>query len=429
MKKVYIESNGCSVVRHDTQRYSKYFRVNGWQEVDSANKADLVLFTTCAVVQNIEDFSILAIKKLKKEMKVGSKLVVSGCLPKINPERLATEFGGISFSKNDENILNDLIDADIKITDVFWDGDIVREHSLGDPELAYSKQHLAELELVENLSKKLANDKYLEIYNYLTKGRFMWKEDGLFEVKVADGCNYKCSYCATKNAKGNLKSRDAKKIIEEFKLGVKKGYSKIMLTGDEVGEYGRDINSSLVELIKKLVPLSKDSKIALRYISPESLIRQYKQLEPYFKSGKIYYFCSSFQSGSPRILKLMNRPNNIANFIQLMAKISKECPLVYKHTQVIVGFPQEAESDFKYTLEAIKRGCFEYVSVIKYSKRPHTKAVDMKGHIPEGIMNSRYKKASELVSNLRENKLINLIYNELLGQFSIRGGIINKNVS
>jgi len=71
MKKVYIESNGCSVVRHDTQRYSKYFRVNGWQEVDSPRKADLVLFTTCAVTQSTEDFSIAAIKRLKKKLKKG----------------------------------------------------------------------------------------------------------------------------------------------------------------------------------------------------------------------------------------------------------------------------------------------------------------------------------------------------------------------
>lgn len=419
MKKVYIESNGCSVVRHDTQRYSKYFRVNGWQELKTSKEADLVLLTTCAVVQNTEDFSILAIKRLKREMKKNSKLIISGCLPKINPERLSAEFGGNFFSKDDENKLDDIIGADIKIADIFWDGDIIREHSLGDPELTYSKQQLDQLKLVENLNKKFKNNKYVEIYNYLTKGRFMWKEDDLFEVKVADGCNYRCNYCATKNAKGNLKSRDLKKIVGEFKLGIEKGYPKIMLTGDEVGEYGRDIGSSLVELVKKLAPISKDSKIALRYISPESIIRQYKELEQYLKSGKIYYFCSSFQSGSPKILRLMNRPNNIDTFIHLMAKISRDCPSIYKHTQVIVGFPQEAEKDFKQTLKAIKDGCFEYVSVIKYSKRPHTKAIDMKGHISDSIMNSRYKKASELVSNLRGEKLKDLIYNELLKQPSV----------
>lgn len=417
MKKIYIESNGCSVVRHDTQRYAKYFRVNGWQEIDSARNADLVLLTTCAVVKNTEDFSILAIKRLKKEMEKNAKLIVSGCLPKINPERLSSEFNGLYFSKDNENKLDEVINAKIKVADIFWDGDIIREHSLGDPELNYSVEQINQLKLAQNLSKKLKNSKYLEIYNYLTKGRFMWKENDLFEVKVADGCNYRCSYCATKNAKGNLKSRDPRKILKEFKYGVEMGYPKIMLTGDEVGEYGRDIGTSLAELIRKLVPLSKNSRIALRYISPESIIRQYKDLEPYFKSGKIYYFCSSFQSGSPRILKLMNRPNNIDKFIKLMAKISEDYPYIYKHTQVIVGFPQEKEDDFNQTLSAIGRGKFEYISVIKYSKRPNTKAISMKGHIPEKIMQDRYNKATELNSDIRREKLKDFIYNELTVQY------------
>lgn len=419
MKKIYIESNGCSVVRHDTQRYSKYFRINGWREVETPKDADLVLITTCAVIQSTEDFAILAIRRLKKEMKKGAKLIVSGCLPKINPKRLAREFRGVFFSKDEEYKLDDIVKADIKINDIFWDGDIVREHSLGDPELVYSLQHISQLKLAEDLANKFNNDKYLEIYNYLTKGRFMWQEKDLFEVKVTDGCNYNCSYCATKKAKGNLKSRDPMKILEEFKLGVKKGYPKIILTGDEVGEYGSDIGLSLVDLIKKLVPVSGNSRIALRYITPESIIRQYAELEKYFKSGKIYYFCASFQSGSSRILKLMNRPNNIDRFTSLMAKISRECPLVYKHTQVIIGFPSETKEDFNQTVKAIIDGCFDYVSIIKYSKRPNTKAINMKGHISSSTVNCRYKIALELISKFREEKLKSLLYNELIRQVSL----------
>jgi tRNA A37 methylthiotransferase MiaB len=414
MKKVYIESNGCSVVRHDTQRYSKYFRVNGWKEVKSAKEADLVLLTTCAVVQNTEDSAIEAVKRLKKEIGKDSKLIVGGCLSRINPKRLSAEFNGFFFSKDEESELDKIIDAKIKIADIFWDGDIVREHSLGDPELAYTKEHLDQLKLVENLSKKFKDDSFLEIYNYLTKGRFMWREDDLFEVKVADGCNYRCSYCATKNAKGNLKSRDPKKIVSEFKFGVEKGYPKIMLTGDEVGEYGIDIGTSLVKLLEKLVPVSGDSKIALRYISPESLIRQYGDLEKYFKSGKIYYYCASFQSGSPKILKLMNRPNNISQLIKITSQMSRDYKNVYKQTQVIVGFPQETEKDFMQTLKAIKDADFEYVSVIKYSKRPETKAAKMRGHISEAVINSRYKRACDLVASLRKEKLKTLIYEKLL---------------
>lgn len=122
MKKVYLESNGCSVVRHDSQRYAKYFRINGWQEIDSAKKADIVLFTTCGVIQDTENFAVQSIERMKKEMKSGAKLVIGGCLPKINPERVSKIFGGIIFSKTEENILDSIIDADISIKDIFWTG-------------------------------------------------------------------------------------------------------------------------------------------------------------------------------------------------------------------------------------------------------------------------------------------------------------------
>lgn len=414
MKKIYIESNGCSVVRHDTQRYSKYFRVNGWKEVSSAKNADLVLLTTCAVVKNTEDCAIAAVDRLKKEINKNSKLIIGGCLPRINLKRLTSEFKGFYFSKDEEDKLDNIIKAKIKIADIFWDGDIFREHSLGDPELIYTQEQLDQLKVAKILSKKFNNNKFLEIYNYLTKGRFMWKEEDLFEIKVSDGCNYRCSYCATKNAKGDLKSRSFEKIITEFKFGVKKGYKKIMLTGDEVGEYGVDLEISLVKLLDKLVPISGNSRIALRYISPESLIRQYKDLEKYFKSGKIYYFCSSFQSGSDKILKLMNRPNNIEELVKIISKMSLNYEGVYKHTQIIIGFPQETEEDFLQTLKIIRDANFDYVSVIKYSKRPNTKAAKMDGQISKSIIDDRYKRACELVSDLRKEKLVYLTGKELL---------------
>ena len=417
MRKIYIESNGCAVLRHDTQRYSKYFRANGWTEVEVPADADMVLLTTCGVIQSTEDASMAALRRLKGEMKEGASLIVGGCLPKINPEIVSREFDGIVFGKEDEDKLDGIIGAEIGIANIFWDGDIFREHSLGDPELSYSDWQLRQLKLAEALSDRFGNGRYVEIYDYLTKGRFLWKEKGLFEVKVADGCNYNCSYCATKNAKGNLKSRIPEDILREFRLGVEKGYPKIILTGDEVGEYGRDIGLSLVELLDRMVPISGDSKIALRYISPEALIRQYRKLKKYFKIGKIYYFCSSFQSGSPRILRLMNRPDNIDTFHEIVKEIDRDCPYVYKQTQVIVGFPQETEEDLDKTMELIKDGSFDYVSVIKYSKRPYTKAIDMEGHISPEIIEARYRKVSELVASLRDKKLAQLTYEEMLKQF------------
>lgn len=416
-KRVYIETNGCAVIRHDTQRYSKYFRLNGWKEIDNSREADLILMTTCGVTQSTENFALESISRIKKEKKKEAKLIVGGCLPKINPKKLES-FGCICFSPDEEETIDTLIEARIPIKDIFWDGDIFREHSLGDPELKYSDEEILQLKVAKLLTNKFSNPQFLEIHNYLTKGRYFWKEDDLFEVKVADGCIYECSYCATRNAKGKLKSRDPQRIKKEFKFSIDRNYPKILLTGDEVGEYGTDIGTNLIELLESLSPESKNAKIALRYMSPSSLIRYFNELKPYFESQKIYYFCSSFQSGSPRIIKLMNRPNNLDSLMEVVSEIDREYPLIYKHSQMIVGFPGETEEDFQQSIEFMRKSGFDYISVFKYSPRPNTKAINLEDHVPSEVMEFRYQKAREVFYEIRRRKLQEKLYHCLLKEAS-----------
>jgi tRNA A37 methylthiotransferase MiaB len=414
MKKVYIESNGCAVIRHDTQRYSKYFRLNGWKEIEDPIDADLILMTTCGVIKSTEDYALQAISRLKGLTKEGAQFIVGGCLPKINKDRLEEEFGGISFGPLEEETLDNIIHAAIPIRDVFWDGEIVREHSLGDPELHYTDREIDELHMVNFLADKVGDQKFIEIYNYLTKGRYLWKEQDLFEVKVADGCVYDCSYCGTKNAKGNLKSMNPDKVVREFVFGIGKGYQKILLTGDEVGEYGADIGMSLVSLLKLLIPESDHARIALRYMSPASLIRQYADLKPYFESGKIYYFCASFQSGSSRIIRLMNRPDNLDRLAEVVSEISHLNPFVYKHSQMIVGFPGETEDDFQQSLNFMEKSGFDYITMLKYSPRPNTNAIRLENKVPSEIIEDRYKRAMDVFHKIRQERLQEKIYSKLM---------------
>ncbi len=232
MKKIYIETTGCDILEHDTQRYAQYFRINGWEEVNSAEKADLVLLTTCAFTKQFEDFSIFSIKDLKKKMNNNSELVIGGCLPKINQKRLLSEFKGLYFGKNNEDDLDVLINAKIKIAEISWNDDINRNYFLirkknWDP--FCSTDTFFEFKFAKNLSEKLKNDKYLKIFNNSFSHRTLLKKSGYFQVKVADGCNYQCSYCTIKKAKGNLISREPDRIIKDFMLGVKKNIRKYYL--------------------------------------------------------------------------------------------------------------------------------------------------------------------------------------------------------
>lgn len=414
-KRVYIETNGCAVIRHDTQRYSKYFRLNGWEEVRDPNDADLVLMTTCGVTQSTEDSALEAIVRLKKRMKQSSQLIVGGCLTKINPGRIEQIDPNIKmFDPKGEQLLDDFVQPRVAIQDIFWDGDTFREHSLGDPDLKPVQEEIMELAVANLLKTKLNNPLFVEIYNYLTKGRYLWQEHDLFEVKIGDGCIYTCSYCATKNAKGTLRSRDPTKIMKEFKKGIDMDYPKILLTGDEVGEYGVDIGLDLVSLLKTLIPESKDSRIALRYMSPASVIRQYQELKPHFESGKLYYLCSAFQSGSPRILKLMNRPNNLTDFANVISDLDNLNPFVYKHSQMIVGFPGEKEEDFKLSLDFMNFSKLDYISIFKYSPRPNTLAIGFNDRVPLELVEERYTRAKNLADEIRREKLKYKTYQALI---------------
>jgi len=402
MKRVFIDFHGCAILIHDTRRYSKYFRVNGWKEVSNPQDADLVLITTCGVTNFEEDCSIRLIDKARSKMKKGATLVIGGCLPKINPNRLKEKYNALMFGPREEEKLDKIVNPKVLIKDIFWEATASDARS--------SSKEDKELNLAENLSKKFNDNKFLEIYDYLTGGRYLWKENDLFEVKVAVGCNYNCSYCATKLAKGNLTSIPIKTVLEQFKIGVNQGYRKILLIGDEVGEYGMDIGTNLVELLNTIIPFSKDARIALRYVSPFSLITQYSQLKKYFANGKIYYFCCSVQSGSPRVLRDMNRPNNLDKLQKILSEIDSLNPFVFKHSQMIVGFPGETEEDFMQSIAFMKNSKLDYTGIIKYSERPNTRAANLPYSVPDNIIERRYQRAREIRNAIRRRKLENKTY-------------------
>lgn len=394
MKKVYIETNGCAVLRHETQRYAKFFRENGWKEVGSPKVADIILMTGCGVVDWTEDYAIESIKRLVKVALPGSKILVGGCIPKINPKRVVDiKKDMILFGPRESEILNDIIGAGKPISEVFYNCGQQRTHSFGDPNISYERDEIEQGKIVKFFSQKFKTDKFQEIYDYLTRGRHFWREEKIFEIKVASGCANNCSYCATKLAIGNFQSEDETKIVNQVKGGITAGYKKILFIGDEVGYYGVDRKTSLTELIDKIDNLRGDFKIALRYIDPVSLINNYQGLKKYFKSGRIYFFCSALQSGSPRILKLMNRKSYINKLIGIIRDINENYPHVYKHTQIIVGFPTETIDDFNKTLDVLRKCDFDYITITAYKDRPGTKSRLLGGHLSEQEIDRRFEEA------------------------------------
>ncbi len=412
MRKVFITTNACTVVRHDTYVYSKYFELNGWDEVDSPEEADIVLVTCCAVTKKREDQAIKLIENLKGQINKDGKLIVAGCLPKINKKRLKETYDGVSFTSLESDILDKIITAKISIKDVHYDGCIKKlyhkDHGLDNDNVKNK------LKLVQTLAD-IRNDRYyIDIFKQLTGGQHHYGEqDDSYLVKIAEGCNFNCSFCATKFVKGKLVSRNMERIIREFKEGVDKGYKKIMLMGDELGDYGRDIGSSLSELIDKLIEISDDAKIGIRYLEPNALVREIPRIYNHIESGKIYFLCTSIQSGSPKVLKLMNRNPELQPVINTIKKIRELDPDILLFTQMIVGFPQETEEDFQMTLDLINECRFDYVTTSLYSNRPNTKSSELDGQIEQQVIEDRYSKISNLSNLISNESFLNRIAREI----------------
>lgn len=383
--KVFIYSNGCIENLVDDSLFREFFSENNWQIVDNYSNADLILVNTCANGPSSEDDSIEKIVQFQKK-KTSQKLIVCGCLPKMNEERLREVFKGTTFGPRELNRLDELIKAKIKIAEV--KGNIldrkyfVHYSTFMERTLMGITQYVAWLEEHFNINLK----------PYFRRLIAFWYDTNMFYIKVATGCLNNCSYCAIKHAKGSVKSKPTSEIIREFRYGLKQGYKEFVLSADDVGSYGRDIDTNLIRLLEEILKEKGDYKIHIRYIAPERLIEMFLDLKEVFRTNKILSFCSSAQSGNNRILKLMNKKFTIEEWRKCIRELNKEFPSLLIRTQVIVGFPSETEEEFNDTLKLVDKLKFDSVAVFKYFNAPNTEASNMGDPIPESIKKKRKKK-------------------------------------
>ena len=412
MKKVYIESNGCAVLRHETYKLAKYIEENGFKEIDNPKDADFIIMTGCGVLDINEDFAIESIKRLYKNNTNNATIIVSGCIPTISKEKIKKISKNIIQIRNDEMYkFDEYFYTKKRIEDVYFNINPKRHHSFGDPGVVVSQEEEDDLKFVETIDKLCNDTRATDQFIYSTRGRHLWREKDLFEIRVAYGCASKCSYCITRLAIGDFKSVPKNRIIEQVKKAKKEGYKRIMLMGDEIGAW-QEGKENICDLVKAIVDIIPDVKLGIRYIHPNILVKYYEKLRPYFANGNIYYFCAAFQSGSKRILKLMDRNPDIESFIKCMEDIEKNKYPVFRHTQIIVGFPTETEYDLLKTLDALQRSSFDHVTISAYSKRKGTKASALK-ELPKKVIDERMEILNNWLKLNRDSRIYNKVKEEV----------------
>jgi tRNA A37 methylthiotransferase MiaB len=380
---IYV-SHGCSRRPLECGRYYNYFTTNGWEYTSSLAEADLILIYTCGGFQKTEDQSLLTLERALKEKKKKSELVVTGCLTKINKPLLQEKY--VTVDPEDLDVMDTLIEPRVKLADIPPSNLVPDINGLIPlPRVKeFKKTFLPSFSLLTRLGKLLSRP---------LKGAPEKKtpEEKRFYLRIADGCLGNCSYCAIKISCGKLRSKKIDHILKEFKRGLKEGFETFVILAEDTGCYGRDINTNIVKLLKKLFEVEGQYKFIIKDFNPHWLVRYQETLIPLLQENKnkLIDMRIPIQSGSDKILQKMRRPYRIDDFKTCLRDLKSRIPGLAIYTHFMVGFPGETEKDFKQTKQILKEFDYEDYHVYCFEARPGTPAFNMTDEITEKVKKTR----------------------------------------
>lgn len=399
MLKVCVTTNGgCEEARISSAQVEQFFRANDSSVVRDSKQADLVIFYACGLTKEAESDSMIIIKKLKDRIKSSARLIVWGCLPKIDTRSLAKVYDGPIIGPMEGNFFEKILGTTKIPFDDISVNVLVQKEGFRIPSLARCM-----LFLLNGLLGYTKND--------------LWESRSLsrpvYWIRVSTGCIDHCMFCSERCAWGKVRSRPVHRIIAEFKRGLQKGYDRIFLISNDLGAYGQDIGSSLSELLKKMVKTDtvRKYKIFMNQINPRHLKHLYHDLEDILESGRIGVLGSQVQSGSNRILKLMGRRYTAEDWKEYMQRIHIRFPNIFLSTHFMVGYPTETDEDFKMTLKLIDQVFLDDVFIFKFSQRQNVPASSLPEQIPPKVTEKRY-------NNLRMKAGFNILERKIQRLFS-----------
>ena len=384
----------CTRRNADSQKIYDWMTVNGWDFIPDVTVADVVILCTCAATEVSEGQTVYNLKDILARKSDAARLIVTGCLPKINPERLS-ELG--SFEIVNPTALEDfdkLLDAKVSIKEIPEDGAIVVPDFVVEAEspVARIKRLAGEFRLdfgfVRSRLKRFSK-------------RFSKESEPIppFDIRISKGCLGTCTYCGIKFAIGKLQSRPPDEIVEQFREGLAKGYKRLRLVGSDTGCYGLDIGHTAPDLLRQVLATEGDYKVEILDFNPQWLIRFYDPLVEILAAnpGKVTEIMIPVESGSNRILRLMRRPYDIDTVKAKIQDFKERFPDIRIVTHIIVGFPGETEDEFNESVRLVSELGFSDGWVFPYCDRPNTEASKMDDKIPKRVI---VRRSAELTSIL-----------------------------
>ena len=359
--KVGICSLGCKVNIYESELVTNILKNNNYTVVDFEDKADIYIINTCSVTNESDKKSRKMINRAKKN-NPAAIIIVMGCYSQVNAEDIDVD---IVLGNKDKSKIVEIIEEYIK-----------------------TKQ---KKKIIYDLTK--VDFEKMEITNFDSHTRAF--------VKIQDGCNAFCSYCIIPYVRGRVRSKDPEDVIKEVTTLVEKGYKEIVLTGIHTGRYGTDINTNLEELLNKLVNIPNIYRIRLSSIEINEITPGIKEL---LKENKVMakHLHIPLQSGSNKILKLMNRRYNKEEFLSMVDNL-RDIPDISLTTDLIVGFPNEGEEEFNETIDTLKKIGFTKIHTFPYSKRKGTPAATMDNQVSPEEKKKRVHRILDLSNKYEHN--------------------------
>lgn len=366
--KYCISTFGCQMNARDSEKIEGMLQQIGYTKTENEVEADFVLYNTCCVRENAE-------------LKIYGRLGALKGIKRKNPNLMIALCGCMM----QQDIVLDNLKKNFKFIDIIFG--TYNIYKL--PELLQTR-----LETQESVIDIW--DSYQDIVEDLPDTR---KFDFKACVNIMYGCNNFCTYCIVPYVRGRERSREADDIIKEIEGLVAEGVSEIMLLGQNVNSYGKNLETpvTFAQLLKRINEIEGLKRIRFMTSHPKDLSDEL--IEVIASSDKV---CNSVhlpvQCGSSRILKKMNRHYTKEGYLELVRKLKAAVPNVELTTDLIVGFPGETEEDFQDTLDVVKEVHYASAFTFVYSKRTGTPAATMEEQVPEEVSKDRFNRLLEIVN-------------------------------
>ena len=371
--KACVATFGCQMNFKDSEKLIGILNEIGYEETEDEH-ADLVLYNTCTVRENAN-------------LKIYGRL---GYLSKLKKENSNMIIGLCGCMMQEEHVV-EKIKKSYKFVDL-----IFGTHNI--------------FKLAELLYERLSGQKSVidiwqgttEIVEDLPSERKYSFKSG---VNIMYGCNNFCSYCIVPYVRGRERSRKPEDIINEIKKLVSEGVVEIMLLGQNVNSYGKTLENPMTfaQLLQKIEKIDGLKRVRFMTSHPKDLSDELIDVMAHSKK-----ICKQMhlplQSGSDRLLKIMNRHYDKQHYLEVVDKLRKAIPDIGISTDIIVGFPGETEEDFNETLDVVKKVQYDSAFTFIYSKRSGTPAAEMENQVPQDVVKDRFDRLLKVVNEISSKK-------------------------